>query len=65
MKTYSNDPQDYTLEDAYSDEFDDASWKDLFDSMIAYFNFDDQALDSFKSWWIEQKIKDHPYKEFD
>jgi len=57
MKTYSKDPQDYTLEDVYSQEFDDCDWKDLVPSMIVYFHNNDQALDSFKEWWIEKQIE--------
>lgn len=57
MKTYSNDPQDYTLEDACSDKFDDMRWSELTESMIEYFKFNPHALDSFKEWWIEQEIK--------
>jgi hypothetical protein len=33
--------------------------------MIKYFHNSDYALDSFKEWWVEEKIKDHPHKEFD
>jgi hypothetical protein len=65
MKTYSNDPQDWTLEDAYSQEFDDTKWNDLFEDITNYFTYREYALESFKEWWIEQKIKEHPYKEFD
>ena len=65
MKVYSNDPQDWTLEDAYSQEFDDFDWQDLVPDMIKYFHNSDYALDSFKEWWVEEKIKDHPHKEFD
>jgi hypothetical protein len=65
MKVYSNDPQDWTLEDAYSQEFDDFDWQDLVPDMIKYFHNSDYALDSFKEWWVEQSIKHHPYKEFD
>ena len=65
MKTYSNDPQDYTLEDAYSDQFDDCDWQLLVPDMIEYFKFNQYAIDSFKEWWVEQQIKNHKYKEFD
>jgi hypothetical protein len=64
MKVYSNDPQDWTLEDAYSQEFDCAEWNDLVPDMIEYFKFDKYAIDSFKEWWVEQQIKNHKYKEF-
>lgn len=65
MKVYSNDPQDWTLEDAYSQEFDWADWNDLVPDMIEYFKFDRYAIDYFKEWWVEQQIKNHKYKEFD
>ena len=65
MKVYSNDPQDWTLEDAYSQEFDWAALTDLFPDIIKYFETREYALDSLKEWWVEEKIKDHPYKEFD
>jgi hypothetical protein len=72
MKTYSNDPQDYTLEDAYSEEFDGMSFQNLLDDMVAYLKEDgqaldsfEQALDSFKEWWIEKKIKEHGSDEDD
>ena len=64
MKVYSNDPQDWTLEDSYSQEFDWADWNDLVPDMIEYFKFDKYAIDSFKEWWVEQQIKNHKYKEF-
>ena len=64
MKVYSNDPQDWTLEDSYSQEFDWADWDDLVPDMIEYFKFDKYAIDSFKEWWVEQQIKNHKYKEF-
>lgn len=65
MKTYSNDPQDWTLEDAYSQEFDDCDWKDLVPDMIKYFHNNDYALDSFKEWWIESKIDESGSDEDD
>lgn len=57
MKTYSNDPQDYTLEDYYFDKFNDTSLSDLTDDMIVYFMKDSHALDSFRDWWIEREIR--------
>ena len=65
MKVYSNDPQDWTLEDAYSEEFDDTELKDLVADMIEYFNEDKYAIDSFKEWWIEKKIKEDGSDEDD
>jgi hypothetical protein len=58
MKIYSNDPQDWTVEDACIEEFDDKSWESLYESMRCYFEFNQYALDSFKEWWVEQRIKE-------
>ena len=58
MKTYSNDPQDYTLEDACADEFDNKPWNDLLADIIVYFDSSEHALDSFKEWWVEQRIEE-------
>jgi hypothetical protein len=58
MKTYSNDPQDWTVEDACIEEFDHLDWKDLVPDMIKYFHNNEYALDSFKEWWVEQRIKE-------
>ena len=58
MKTYLNDPQNYTLEDGCVEEFDDKSWESLYESMRCYFEFNQYALDSFKEWWVEQRIKE-------
>lgn len=57
MKTYSNDPQDYTLEDELFEKFNDTQLKDLVADMIEYFNEDKYAIDSFREWWIEREIK--------
>lgn len=66
MKTYSNDPQDYTLEDMFSDKFDDISdWNELVPDMIEYFKWNQQGLELFKEWWIEQEIKNHGSDEDD
>ena len=58
MKTYSNDPQDWTLEDACFEEFNQLDWQDLVPSMIVYFHNNDYALDSFKEWWVERRINE-------
>jgi hypothetical protein len=58
MKTYSNDPQDYTLEDACIEEFNNKDWLELVADMIHYFGNNEYALDSFKEWWVEQRIKE-------
>lgn len=59
MKIYSNDPQEYTLEDVYSEEFDSTELKDLVEDMIEYFSNDKRALDLFGTWWVGQKIEEH------
>lgn len=57
MKIYSNDPQDYTLEDYYFDKFNDTSLSDMTTDMIFYFMNNKYALDSFREWWIEREIR--------
>lgn len=65
MKTYSNDPQDYTLEDMLFEKFNDTQLKDLVADMIEYFNEDKYAIDSFRDWWLEREIKNHGSDEDD
>ena len=65
MKTYSNDPQDWTVEDACAEEFDQLDWKDLVPDMIKYFHNNDYALDSFKEWWVAQRINEVEHEQDD
>lgn len=65
MKIYSNDPQDYTLEDMLFEKFNDTQLKDLVADMIEYFNEDKYAIDSFREWWIEREINNHGSDEDD
>lgn len=57
MKIYSNDPQDYTLEDYFFDKFNDTSLSDLTDDMIVYFMNNRHAVNSFREWWIGREIR--------
>jgi len=65
MKIYSNDPQDWTLEDMLFEKFNDTQLKDLVADMIDYFNEDKYAIDSFREWWIEREINNHGSDEDD
>jgi hypothetical protein len=59
MKSYSNDPQDYTLEDYYSDAFDSVGMEARSSDLQDYFNMFPQAFDLYRDWSIARAVAEH------
>jgi hypothetical protein len=50
---------DDDLYDSYADKFDTMRWTQMYEDLRTYMENNDQALESFKEWWVERQVKYH------